>query len=186
MREQAHSRSRAWRLVFWAGLAVTCAVYAAMLLWTLPEIRRAAGGQAPFDMRPLGYDAEAARTLLSALTAEGRSLYLGAQQQLDFVYPALLAATLSLALWRLAAPWPRAVRSALVALPVAAAVFDYGENARVRGLLQADPDAVGAEAVAAASRASATKALLSAASFAAVPGLLAWRGVRRFRGREGA
>ena len=92
----------AWRLGFWLLFAVTLAVYATMLVWTLPAITAAAGGLAPFDMRPSGYSFDEAKAFLTALSPDGKALYLDAQHKLDAAYPALLAATLFFAIAALA------------------------------------------------------------------------------------
>ena len=142
---------------FWIVLAATLAVYAVMILWTLPVITSAAGGLAPFDMRPAGYSKPQARAFLTALSPEGRSLYLTVQHKLDLAYPALLAATLAMALTWLFPRLSTSARAALCALPVAGAVFDYIENARVGEMLRAYPGDVTAQQIELASRATILK-----------------------------
>jgi hypothetical protein len=39
------------KFLFWISFAIALAVYATMVLWTLPAIRIAASGQLAFDMR---------------------------------------------------------------------------------------------------------------------------------------
>jgi hypothetical protein len=139
-------------IAYWVLVVVTLAIYAVMLVWTLPTIAGSAGGLAPFDMRPGGYSFDEAKAFLGAITGEGKRLYLDVQQRLDLVYPALYGATLFFAIAFLtprswgAWKWPLAA----TALPVP--VFDYLENASVHGLLIAGADGVTPESVAVASR----------------------------------
>ncbi len=160
--------------VFWCVFAITMAIYLAMLFWTMPGISAQAGGLIPFDMRPSGYSFEEAREFLSALTEEGRTLYLGPQHVLDLFYPGLLMLTLILGYFLLfSKPW--AIGFSGVA--VFAAVFDWSENAKVAGLLKTGPAALTPEQVASASLLTVLKsgavtlcmiALLAGASLAVV------------------
>lgn len=172
--------------LFWVLLCATVAVYALMVFWTLPGIADEAGGLVPFDMRPGGYDFDAARAFLTALSDTGRALYLGRQHWLDSFYPGLMAATVCLALWRLT---PRAapgwLRFGILILPWAAAGFDWLENALVRQLLLATPDAVTAQAVAAASRATLAKSVLTTIAAVVVLVLVLRRFWVRWRRRGG-
>lgn len=149
------------RQAFWALFAVTLAVYAVMLIWTLPAIMAAAGGLPPFDMRPGGYSFEDARAYLAALTADGRMLYLGPQHMLDLAYPVLITLTLYFAFaGLLPARW--GVLRWLVPLPaLPIAVFDYLENAAVTAMLEAGPDRLTPELVATASGWTVLKSGLS-------------------------
>lgn len=150
--------------LFWSLFVLAMAVYLAMILWTLPAIMRAAGGLAPFDLRPGGYSVDEARAFLDALGADGRATYLGPQALLDLVYPALLAATLIVGfrlLLRRPALW---IPAGLLA--VAASGFDWLENLRVRGLLTADMP--GDAAILGASFATVAKSVLSSVAFAAL------------------
>jgi len=145
------------RIAFWLLFAATLAVYAAMLAWTLPEITAAAGGLAPFDLRPSGYSFGEAKAFLAALSPEGKTLYLGAQHTLDAAYPGLLAATLYFAIAALApAGWGRwRWAAALVAVP--GALFDYLENGAVTVMLNAGADGLTPDVVATADRWSVYK-----------------------------
>jgi len=164
--------------------AVMLAVYLAIVLWALPAISRGAGGLVPFDLRPTGYSAEAARTFLAALTPQGRALYLGPQKWLDMAYPALLAAVLALAFWHLISPRLQLLRVGLVSISVAAAGFDYLENIRVRLLLLASPDAVTDAMAQAASFATVMKSALASVAFMALLVVLIHRGWRWLRERR--
>ncbi|KEO56433.1 hypothetical protein [Thioclava pacifica] len=115
--------------------ALTGAVYLAMTLVTLPHLREAAGGLAPFDLRPGGYSAAQARAFLDALDAPARQYYLSVQQRLDLVFPALEAVTLIFAFRALATGWLAVGLSVMAGL---GAVFDYLENHAVAALLRAD------------------------------------------------
>jgi hypothetical protein len=169
------------RVVLWALVAATVAVGLAMTFWTLPRISDAAGGAAPFDLRPFGYSGDEARAFLSALTPEGRALYLGPQRMLDLFYPAALSALLALGLWRITRDRPRAVRRGLVAVALLGGLADHLENALVAGLLHIDPAAVTDGAVAWASTATVAKSMLTAAAALALLGLA---GLHYARGRR--
>jgi hypothetical protein len=141
-----------WRLAFWFLFAVTLAVYVTMLVWTLPAISAAAGGLAPFDMRPSGYSFDEAKAFLAALSPEGKARYLNVQHELDAAYPGLLAATLFFAIAALApkrwGPWRWVL--ALTAIP--GALFDYLENAAVTVMLTAGVDGLTPDMAATADR----------------------------------
>ena len=166
------------RMLYWTAFAAALAVYATMLAWTLPGISASAGGLAPFDMRPGGYDGDAARGFLDALGREGRALYQGPQRMLDLFYPALLAIVLAGAVWALVQNRP--LRALLLVVVPAGMGADYLENVRVAGLL-AQSGAVTDEAVAAASRATQVKSALTGLAMVAVIAALAVAGVRRVR-----
>ena len=117
------------------GAAATT-VYMAMTLGTLARLE-AISGLTPFDMRPLGYDPEAARHLLTSLGEAGRQFYLGRQIVLDTIYPLLLALTLS-CLFRLFGGGA-AVRAGVV-LSWLTAALDYAENAGIAAMLVLWPD----------------------------------------------
>lgn len=68
-------------------LLLSQAVYAVMMVYTIPRIRQGAGDMVPFDMRPMGYSGEYARQFLSRLSEKGRDLYLHVQLPLDLAYP---------------------------------------------------------------------------------------------------
>jgi hypothetical protein len=148
-----------------------------MLLWSLPHLRALSGGLAPFDLRPGGYDLAAAQALLAALGAAGRSYYLNVQQSLDSAYPALYAVVMVWAFRALAPGWWGRL---LGLLALAGAGFDYLENARVAALLRADPGAVTAPMVAAASQATLAKSVAVTAALLVLIALLARAGGRRW------
>ncbi|MGB5560007.1 MAG: hypothetical protein WBN04_18590 [Paracoccaceae bacterium] len=173
------------RAAFWIVFAATLAVYAVMVFWTLPVIAAAAGGLAPFDMRPSGYSEPQARAFLASLSPDGRSIYLTLQHKLDLAYPALLAATLIMSLVWLFPQLSRIARVALCALPVAGAIFDYIENAKVAAMLRASPGDVTAQQIELASRATILKSGYTTLAMGLVLiGLVPWV-LRQKRLRDG-
>jgi hypothetical protein len=167
------------KTVFWLVFAVMAAIYAVMLIWTLPTISAEAGGLMPFDTRPFGYSFEEAKAFLTALSADGRALYLGEQHFLDLFYPALLAATLILAAIVLTSPgllrWLLSVPAAL------GLVFDYLENRAVGRMLEAGPDGLTETLVSEASRWTVLKSAFTTIAIVAVIVLLVVRFVARRR-----
>lgn len=147
------------RTLYWGLFGVTMAVYATMLAWSLPAVSAAAGGLAPFDMRPSGYSLDEARAFLAALTSEGADFYRNVQQRLDIAFPALIALTLGFGIVGLL---PRRLGAwrwlgLAVALPVA--VFDYLENHAVARMIEAGAAGLTAELVAAASQWTVLKSM---------------------------
>jgi hypothetical protein len=164
------------RILFWAIILATGAVYLTMVLWSLPTIARMAGGIQPFDMRPTGYSVEEARAFLAALGDEGRVFYRDVQHWLDLAFPGLFALALILAFLRLA---PRVLALVLSAVAVASAGFDWAENAAVAGLLTT-PDPTDA-AIMMASRMTLLKSVSVTVAMTALLLLGLWAGWRRWR-----
>lgn len=167
--------------IFWAAFAVMMAVYLTMALWTLPQLRQMAGGLLAFDLRPFGYDPQEARALVAALGPDGREFYLEVQHRLDAAYPALLALVLVLAFRMLAKGW---VVWAMAAVSMAAAAFDYAENAGVAVMLRAGDDGISDVMVHDASRWTILKSGTASVAFIALLVLLVpavWRKARRRR-----
>lgn len=146
------------RAAYWSVVALTLAIYGAMVGWTLPGIMREAGGLTPFDLRPMGYTVEQARAFLAALGTKGRDLYLGPQHLLDLFYPPLLAAVLIGAV-RALIPWLW-LQLALALLALGGMTADYVENTRVAAMLLHEGP-VPAALVAQASWATQAKSLLT-------------------------
>lgn len=170
---------RAGRFLYWLIFVAGAAVYAAMLLWTLPQIMDAAGGLTPFDMRPFGYSHEEALTFLQSISSEGMALYLGPQRWLDTGYPALLGIFLAWSFVRLGpGTLPRAM---LVVAALAATAFDYLENIRVHAMLIAGPDGTTVAMSWAASLATVIKSGLVSFCLTALLLLILWRGWQRLR-----
>ncbi len=172
------------RRAFWLLFAVTLAVYATMLVWTLPAISAAAGGLAPFDLRPSGYSFEEAKAFLAALSPEGTALYRDVQHRLDTAYPALLAATLFFAIAALTPTgWGR-WRWVLALTAIPGALFDYLENAAVAVMLDAGADRLTPEMVATASRWTAWKATATTVAMTLLLVLLAAWGWRKLTAKR--
>lgn len=168
------------RGLFWLVFAATLGVYLVMLLWTLPAITAAAGGLVPFDLRPTGYSFDEARAFLAALTPEGTALYRTVQQRLDIAYPALLAATLVMAILLLAPAGLGRWRWFLAATALPGMVFDYLENAAVARMLDGGAAALTPEHAADASRWTLLKSAFSTLAFAVLLALIVLWLVRRF------
>ena len=154
-------------------------LYMVMLIWTLPHLTAMAGGLVPFDLRPMGYSPNDARAFLGALGPDGAAYYLGVQQRLDTVFPALLALVLVISFRKLA---PRKLGLTLGGLAVLAAAFDYAENLAVRSMLQA-----GVVTDAMAQRASAmtiAKSTCATVAISALLILLVRAGIIYLRGRR--
>lgn len=136
---------------YWALLALTLAVYAAMLFWSFPAIRAEAGGLTALDLRVTGYDHGEVQAFLAALSEEGRALYAGWHGSLDAIAPGLLFATMAIALWALSEGWQRTTRIMLVVVAAIGMGADFFENMRIREMLIAGPEGVTPEMVSAAS-----------------------------------
>jgi len=111
-------------------IGLTALNYAAMLVYSIPKLLSATDGLWPFDLRIMGYSVEDATLYVTTITNEGRLFYLEVQQMLDTFFPALLAISLMLTLYRLAPKLP-----VLYLFPISGALFDYYENAAVAQIL---------------------------------------------------
>lgn len=174
-----------WKL-YWALVALTLAIYFAMVLWSLPVVSAAAGGLVPFDMRPSGYSFAEAFAFLAAITPEGSAFYQGMQHQLDLAYPTLLAAVLAIALWHLAKKLPVWVRYILIALPIIGSGADHFENAAVTSMLHVGAAGLTEELVATASRWTLIKSGMTSVAMLALLGLLSVLLVRKLLKRKSA
>ena len=128
-----------------------------VLLETLSGLR-------PFDVRPGGYSAELANSLINDLGPSGRRYYLTRQIPLDLVYPFLVALTLvSLLKWL----GSHGVSQNLVRIgtwfSITAAIVDYLENAGICFMTLSWPE-MSANTVLAASVASIVKSGLTTAA----------------------
>jgi hypothetical protein len=147
-------------------LTASIALWAVMIFGTLAHLHQMAGGLDPFDVRPFGYDVAQARALLEALGDEGRDFYARVQLRFDTFYPASYALARALVLWWATADGrlrkatiPIIARVLLVCPALAAAGFDYAENALIGRMLAAGPS-VDPAIVEAASRMTVVKSLL--------------------------
>ena len=127
--------------VLWFFIATTV-VYLTMLLYTLPAVERFAQGKELFDLSPTGYSYKDAVSLLEALGAEGRDVYLNLQLPIDFIYPGLFAIAYSLLLtWIFSKSY--AAHSAIyyfAVIPFCAGLFDYLENIGILGMIKSYPN----------------------------------------------
>jgi hypothetical protein len=124
-------------------MGVTLLNFLMMLLYSSPKLMSAAGGRLLFDARIMGYSVEDATDYVTNITPEGRLFYFEVQQRLDNFFPALLAITLMITLYRLAPKLP-----VLYLFPISGAVFDYYENAAVAQIMLTDAPDKGLVAVA--------------------------------------
>lgn len=170
-----------WK-IYWLIFAITLAVYATMLTWSLPFISTEAGGLIPFDMRPAGYSFAEAQEFLVALSPAGRAFYLGTQHSLDLAYPALLAIVLTGAAWGLTRQRLRWLGIVAAVAAVAGAAADYTENARVSRMLGADASTLDPQLVESASFATLVKSGATTVAMVLVLALL----VAAFFARRGA
>ncbi len=161
------------RIAFWAVIAATLAIYLVMVIWSLPKVADAAGGLAPFDLRPLGYSEAEARAFLAALSDDGHRFYVDVQHRLDLAYPALLAASLSLCFARLIGS--RTLRTALIAVALGGMAADYAENLMVGRMLTDPGVSAPADLIAYASAATVAKSVLSAAAMTALLAAVVFR-----------
>lgn len=130
----------------WGLPVVTALAYGVLALWFGPQVQAAAGGLLPFDLRVTGYGPQEARAFLTALTAEGRALYLGPVRINDTVFPVLFTLTLCLPLAA-----PQGGKGGVRFLPALAyGGLDLAENMAVATLLRTGPE-VAAPVVALAS-----------------------------------
>lgn len=167
-----------------ALLVATGIVYVVMVAVTLPHLTGLAGGLAPFDLSPAGYDSEYARRFLAAIGEEGRTYYLTRQIPLDVFFPALFAASAALLwLWLLARlrDASRAWRGVAI-VPLLAAAADYTENGLVAAMLVRFPD-LSDRLAAMASVFTVAKSLATTVYFVALLGLLAVLGLRKLNSR---
>ena len=163
------------------GLAAA-GFYLLMIFVTLAQIETLSGLR-PFDMRPGGYSAEQANSLLSALGSSGRRYYLMRQIPLDLAYPALMALTLvSMLKWlRLQEVNHRLVQIGIW-FSIWAALADYLENVGICLMILSWPE-ISANTVLAASVASTVKSGLTTAAVLIVllgVGFWAFRGIRNY------
>lgn len=117
------------------------AVYALMLLVTIPMVEQHAPGMKLFDLSPTGYSHHYAMSLLNALGDGGRNSYLYRQLPLDFIYPGLFAISCCLMLsWLFSKSFkPESGIFYLCLVPVAAGLFDYLENICIVRILVSYP-----------------------------------------------
>ena len=166
------------KVAYWVVFAGTLAVYFTMLTWTLPGISADAGGLIPFDMRPMGYTPDEARSFLAALGDKGRALYLGPQHLLDLLYPLLLCIVLAGAVSALITNWK--LRGVLFAAILGGMLADYCENIFVAMMLN-HPGVIPDHMATNANLATVLKSGLTGVAMVAVLGALILAAMKRWR-----
>lgn len=169
-----------WKL-YWLIVALTLAIYAIMITWSLPYIAGEAAGLTPFDMRPTGYSLAEAQSFLTVLSDQGRLFYLTTQHRLDLIYPALLGVVLTGAGRGLTQNGYRPIAFVIGFAAFLGAGADYTENMRVAAMLRAAPEALDAALVESASFATLIKSATTTVAMVLVLGLVVLTLIRRFR-----
>jgi len=163
------------------GLAAA-GFYLLMTFGTLAHLETLSGLR-PFDMRPGGYSAELANSLINDLGPSGRRYYLTRQIPLDLVYPSLMALTLvSLLKWLGSCGVSQNLVRIGTWFSIAAAIADYLENAGICLMILSWPE-IPTSTVLAASVASIVKSGLTTAAIMIVllgVGSWAFRGIRKY------
>lgn len=136
---------------YWLVMISTVLIFAIMQFWTISGIASHSDGLAILDLRVLGYSFDDVQLFLAAMSAEGRALYMGPQNNLDKVLPALWSCAIAWSLLRYAPVswgyWKR-IPAAIV---VAGGAFDYLENAAIQKILAMDATLVTEQVVQTAS-----------------------------------
>ena len=148
------------RLVLWFLSLTALSILTFMNVWTVPDIREAAGGIRIFDNRPFGYSLADAQAFLRALEPEGKAIYQGIQRHLDTVFPVTFMIAMPWALWLMSTSWPRQLRYFAVLCGTLGPICDLTENYFVGEMLRLGPDAIDAELVLLSSQFSVTKWVL--------------------------
>lgn len=126
--------------VVWAALIASNAVFATIMLWSLPELSQIADGLTMFDARPTGYSLVQAQSIIDGLGKAGIEFYLDTQLRLDFFYPALFAISFALLIAKFLQAYqlPNWFKLSLLIAPFLTALFDYSENHYIALMLQSD------------------------------------------------
>ncbi len=121
---------------------ITNAVYAFMLLVTIPKTMGFSNGMKLLDMLPTGYNQDYINELFRTLGENGRGIYLTNQIPVDMIYPLLFGLTYSLILAyflkkmnKLKSPF-----TYLRLLPIIAGIADYLENIGIITMLNSYPE----------------------------------------------
>jgi hypothetical protein len=140
--------------------------YVFMLLVTIPKVLTFSGGMRIFDLMPMGYESEYARSLLEQLGVAGREAYLYFQIPVDLIYPCLFGITYCLILAYLLDKLNSLNKQYfyLCLIPLLAGMFDYLENFGIVNMLISYPDLTHA-AIQLTSFFTVFKSLLSTISF---------------------
>lgn len=121
---------------------LTNAVYAFMLLVTIPKVMSFAGGSRIPDMMPTGYAPFYIDLLFDELGEPGRSVYLTTQIPVDMIYPLLFGISYCLLMAFFLKKLDKLDHWVFYFsyLPLAAGLFDYLENIGVIMMLKQFPD----------------------------------------------
>ncbi len=111
----------------WILFITSHLILLSMILFTFPIINNQIGTEA-FDLQPLGYSIELAKSIVNNLNESSTHIYLFPQLTfLDLLYPALLALFLSSLIFRLLKS-VGTMGKILLLVPFIAMTFDYFEN----------------------------------------------------------
>lgn len=128
------------KVLFRLSLIAMIAVFAAIWFWSAPLILAGSGVDRVPEAMLLGYSADEARVFFAGITDAGRAQYLGPQAMLDWAFPALIALTLTLAVFRWGRRVPLPRRMLAILLAAAAVAVDYWENAQIAAALVVPAD----------------------------------------------
>ena len=137
-------RNRAWnegmiaRILLFCVWLLAVASYGYLLFGVGEELKYAAGGALPFDLRPQGYSLSDALEYLRVLGEPGREIYRTKILPVDTIWPTAFAIA---AIWSLVLLARRAGRRARFTLLPALfyMIADHWENQMILGLMNADP-----------------------------------------------
>lgn len=129
-----------WKVLLFFILAN--AVYAYMLIISIPKVISYSNGMKILDMMPGGYDAAYVKLLFNTLGETGRDTYLHQQIPADMIYPLLFSISFTLLLAFFLKKLNKLDTGLffLCLLPVAAGIADYLENIGIIVLLKQYPD----------------------------------------------
>ena len=172
------------KVLFRLCLLGSVAVLAAMLLWSYPIILDGTGMDRVPEVMLFGYSAAEARPFFETLTDAGRAQYLGGQAILDWAFPALVALTLILAVfrWGRRVPLPRRMLAVLLAL--GAMGVDYWENMLIVAALAMPADQVTDAMLDQMSLATQGKTYFGIAAFLVTGGVILGGLIRKRRRRR--
>ena len=137
--------------------ALTIALAAVMGWYVITSLMPGAGGLLPFDLRPLGYDVDAVRSYLTALSGTGRAVYLLEIRWLDTAFPIALGMLVAATIWEVTRNQRSFVRCLLCLPAFGYTVLDLLENMLVADLVRAGAERFSPGVVALASLATMLK-----------------------------
>lgn len=140
MKKHIVNNIQGWKVLLFFILAN--AVYAYMLIISIPKVMSYSNGMKILDMMPGGYDAAYVKLLFNTLGETGRDTYLYQQIPADMVYPLLFSISFTLLLAFFLKKLNKLDTGLffLCLLPVAAGIADYLENIGIIVLLKQYPD----------------------------------------------